>query len=92
MEKYPPIDKQFQIMVLSGGRLSVTEDNKKRLKQMNKYKIAMSCGKGSALLKLLKRLGLILLLSYQNTLRLTTKSRSVFVGGGFNGVKRQDEF
>lgn len=30
-KKYPPIDKQFQIMVLSGGRLSVTfaNDNKK---------------------------------------------------------------
>jgi len=26
-KKYPPIDKQFQIMVLSGGRLAVTNDN-----------------------------------------------------------------
>jgi DNA invertase Pin-like site-specific DNA recombinase len=26
-KKYPPIDKQFQIMVLSGGRLVVTNDN-----------------------------------------------------------------
>lgn len=25
-KKYPPIDKQFQIMVLSGGRLAVTND------------------------------------------------------------------
>ena len=31
-KKYPPIDKQFQIMVLSGGRLSVTEDNTKETK------------------------------------------------------------
>lgn len=30
-KQYPPTDKQFQIMVLSGGRLSVTfvSDNKK---------------------------------------------------------------
>ncbi len=28
-KQYPPIDKQFQIMVLSGGRLSVTYINKK---------------------------------------------------------------
>jgi 3-methyladenine DNA glycosylase Mpg len=28
-KKYPPIDKQFQIMVLSGGRLSVTYINEK---------------------------------------------------------------
>ena len=25
-KQYPPIDKQFQIMVLSGGRLAVTND------------------------------------------------------------------
>jgi hypothetical protein len=25
-KKYPPMDKQFQIMVLSGGRLAVTND------------------------------------------------------------------
>ena len=31
-KKYPPIDKQFQIMVLSGGRLAVTEDNTKETK------------------------------------------------------------
>jgi len=28
-KQYPPIDKQFQIMVLSGGRLSVTYINEK---------------------------------------------------------------
>jgi len=28
-KKYPPMDKQFQIMVLSGGRLSVTYINEK---------------------------------------------------------------
>jgi hypothetical protein len=28
-KQYPPMDKQFQIMVLSGGRLSVTYINKK---------------------------------------------------------------
>ena len=32
-KKYPPIDKQFQIMVLSGGRLAVTEDNTKETKK-----------------------------------------------------------
>lgn len=29
-KKYPPMDKQFQIMVLSGGRLAVTNDNTKQ--------------------------------------------------------------
>ena len=29
-KQYPPMDKQFQIMVLSGGRLSVTYINEKR--------------------------------------------------------------
>ncbi len=29
-KQYPPIDKQFQIMVLSGGRLAVTNDNTKQ--------------------------------------------------------------
>jgi hypothetical protein len=28
-KQYPPMDKQFQIMVLSGGRLSVTYINEK---------------------------------------------------------------
>ncbi len=28
-KQYPPMDKQFQIMVLSGGRLSVTHINEK---------------------------------------------------------------
>jgi hypothetical protein len=28
-KQYPPTDKQFQIMVLSGGRLSVTYINEK---------------------------------------------------------------
>ena len=55
MEKYPPIDKQFQIMVLSGGRLAVTEIIQKRLKQMNKYKIAMSCGKGFGIVKTIEK-------------------------------------
>ena len=68
-KKYPPIDKQFQIMVLSGGRLAGPKIIQKRLKQMNKYKIAMSVVKDSALLKLSKRLGLILLVNYLSTLR-----------------------
>ena len=29
-KQYPPMDKQFQIMVLSGGRLAVTNDNTKQ--------------------------------------------------------------
>ena len=43
-------------MVLSGGRLSVTfaNDNKKG-KKMNKYKIAMSCGKGFGIVKTVEK-------------------------------------
>ena len=34
-KQYPPMDKQFQIMVLSGGRLSVTYINEKGQNNMD---------------------------------------------------------
>ena len=47
--------------------------------KMNKYKMAVSCGKGFGIVKTVKKHGLILLLNYLSTLRLTIKSRSAFL-------------
>ena len=57
----------------------MTEDNTKETKQMNKYKIAMSCGKGSGIVKLLKRLILILLLSYLKHIETNDKESVGFL-------------
>ena len=65
-------------MVLSGGRLAVTEDNTKRLKQMNKYKIAMSCGKGFGIVKTSKKTWSDIVAKLSKHIGLTTKSRLAF--------------
>ena len=60
---------------------------------MNKYKMAVSCGKGFGIVKTIEKTWFDIVTKLSKHIETNDKeSVGFFVGGGFNGVKRQDEF
>ena len=65
----------------------------KKGNKMNKYKMAVSCGKGFGIVKTVEKTWPDIVTKLSKHIETNDKeSVGFFVGGGFNGVKRQDEF